>query len=72
MKNIDKLKHLIQAELNLCQQDKTPTVCAMANDPEQYEKLESMIIDRIKQQGLSIGKAISNIEQEFNINLIND
>ena len=72
MENLDKLKNLIQAELDLCQRDKTPTVCAMASDPEQYPKLESMIIDRIKENGVSIGKAISNIEQEYNINLISD
>jgi hypothetical protein len=72
MKELDKLKTLIKAELNLCNRDKTPTVCDLASDPEQYGKIETMIIDRIKEEGISIGQAISEIERTYNINLIND
>ena len=72
MENIDKLKVLIQAELNLCNSDNTPTVCRMSSDPEQYPNLERMIIDRIKNNGFSIGQAITDIERQYNINMIED
>lgn len=72
MENIDKLKALIQAELNLCNSDKTPTVCAMSGDADLYAGLERMIIDRVKNHGLSIGEAITEIEREYNINMIED
>ena len=69
---INELKTLIKAELDLCNPAKTPTVCSMAANVEQYPKLENMIIDRIKIEAKTIGQAIVSIEREFNINMTND
>ena len=69
---LNELKTLIKAELDLCNQAKTPTICAMSENAEQYPKLEKMIIDRIKIEGKTIGAAIVSIEREFNINMTND
>jgi len=67
----NKLKALIKAELDLCNNEKTPEVCGMAKSPEQYPKLEKMIIDRIR-LGNTIGASIVLIEREYNINMNND
>jgi len=72
MKELEKLKILIKAELDLCNKDKTPTVCSLSSDSDEYPKLEQMIIDRISIEGLSISQAIVEIERTYNPNLIQD
>lgn len=69
MENLDRLKELIKAELELCESISTPIVCEM-NNPENYEELERFIINKVAHQGLTIGQAILEIEREYNINLI--
>lgn len=71
IQKLDQLKSLIKAELDLCDHSKTPLVCGMSENPEQYPNLEQMIIDRIK-LGNSIGASIVMIEREYNINMSND
>lgn len=69
MVKLERLKQLIQAELELCDSLSTPMVCRM-NNPENYQQLESLIIDKVSKQGFTIGQAILEIEREYNINMI--
>ncbi len=69
MENLERLKELIKAELELCDAISTPTVCEM-NTIENYAELERLIINKVAHQGLSIGQAIVELEKEYNINLI--
>ncbi len=69
IEKLNKLKSLIKAEIDLCSLDKTPVVCHMSEQPEDFANLENMIVDLVK-QGSTIGGAIMEIERNYNINLL--
>jgi len=69
---LNKLKKLIKAELDLCDYKKTPTICKIADDPDQYPGLENKIVKHIINTGSTIGQALVTIEKELNINMTID
>lgn len=71
-KKLNELKALIRNHLNECDNVNLPTICEMKSTKEGYEKLEQNVINRIGEQGLTLGQALIQIEKEYNINTLND
>ena len=69
---LEKLRILAKAELDLCDSDKTPYVCAINQDESKVSSLIDDIIKLISKHGLTVGQSIVRIERDFNPNLIND
>lgn len=69
---VTKLKDMINLVLEDCDKYAYPHVCNMASDPRTKPELESMIIDMVKESGVSVGKSIDQIERAYNPNKIED
>ena len=69
---IAKLRNLAKAELDLCDKNKTPYVCAINNDDSQSGKQIDTIIEMIEKYGLTIGQCIVRLERDYNPNLMDD
>lgn len=67
-----KLRNLAKAELDLCDKNKTPYVCALNNDSETVGDLLNTIVKMVQRYGLTIGQCIVRLERDYNPNLIND
>jgi len=67
---MDQLRALIKTELDLCDATSTPYVCALK--AKNYEKVESMIIDKVAKEGHSVNTAITALEREYNPDYDND
>lgn len=65
----EKIKELRTAaisELEFCNIEDTPYICAAISDPRNKEKILDQIIDTVARRGLSISGSIYEIEQELN------
>ncbi len=60
-----KMQKLIKIELEKCNAKLWPNVCEMKTTTKGYEQLEKMIIEYAANEGMPIGSAIAQIEQEF-------
>lgn len=69
---IAKLRTFIKAEINLCDAEKTPYICKISSDTQEYPALEQRIVDLIIDQGYTIGTAIVALERILNPNLNDD
>ncbi len=72
-KKIDRIRELIGIELDLCNSQETPYVCAEASDPVRRAKLTELILNIcLKSEGeMSVEEAIDHYERTFNPNMIN-
>lgn len=62
---INRLKKLIELEMNECNTDAWPKVCQMQSTPEGYQKIERYIISIVKKESLPIATCIALLEQEL-------
>ena len=72
MANIDRLKELIEIELEECDKYLMPHVCSMGGDPETRQELTDLIIKQVKGSGVTVGQAMQRIERAYNPNIIED
>lgn len=63
------LRNQIKIQLQLCDDEETPTVCAMKETTEGYDEIERLIIQKVLYgEDSSISNAIVEIENEYNPN----
>lgn len=67
--HIEQLRTLINEELKDCNHVLWPNVCGMQSTEKGLAKLQEMIIRMIAEEGMGIGSAIAQIEQELAHNL---
>jgi hypothetical protein len=75
MATIDKmarLKELIAIELDSYNKTDWPYVCHMAASAETRKQVEEMIIEQVRQSGVSVGGALERIERAYNPNKMED
>lgn len=74
MKNekMERLLELIEIELDGCKKEDWPYICHMAENPETRSQVKDLIVEQVKQSGISVGAAITRIEKAFNPNTIED
>ena len=65
---LEQFNTQINAMLDNCSTQFTPTVCNLISTSEGREKVFELIQKIVIQQKLTIGEAIVSIEQEFNPN----
>lgn len=70
--HLERLKELIDIQLENCDQYDYPHVCNMASNPKTRPGLEDMILTLIKGSGVSVGDAILRIERAYNPNMMED
>jgi len=63
--NIQHLKRLIRIELEACNSDHWPEVCRLQSTPEGYDRIEEQIIQLAILEGMPVGPAIAQLEQDF-------
>jgi hypothetical protein len=62
---IDTLKEQIDEELKDCNGVLWPHVCQMQSTKEGHTKIQDMIVRMIANEGIGIGSAIAQVEQEL-------
>lgn len=65
---LEKFNERINAMLDSCSSQFTPTICNFISTEEGREKVFELIQKKVIQEKISIGQAIVSIEQEFNPN----
>lgn len=68
---LQELKNVINLMLDDCDNIDYPHVCNMASDPETRKYLENSIITMAK-QGISVRRAMNQIERAHNSNMMDD
>ncbi len=68
----ERLKELIDLQLENCDKFDYPHVYNMASNPNTRPGLEDMILTQIKGSGVSVGDAILRIERAYNPNMMED
>ena len=63
-----ELKKQIASELEYCNPNDTPWLCAQISDKEGYDKIEQLIIELVCGEAMSISSSIVQIEQLYNPN----
>jgi hypothetical protein len=69
---LKRLYELIDIELDSCDKEDWPYICHMSADPATRIQIRDMIVEQIKQSGISVGTAIVRIEKAYNPNKIED
>jgi hypothetical protein len=65
---LEKFNTQINAMLDSCSTEFTPTVCGLISTREGRQTIFELIQRKVIQQKLTIGQAINSIETEFNPN----
>ena len=65
---LEKFNTQIDAMLDNCSTEYTPTLCSLISTTEGREKVFELIQKKVIQEKITIGQAIVSIEQEFNPN----
>ncbi len=72
----DNIDHLLEqlitaakAELEFCNEEHTPNICAMINTPAGLDKIVQLICEYVGNYSMSISDAIVAIERERSSNL---
>ena len=64
----EELKAAINKELDLCKPEYTPIICDMLKDEQARELLIIEVSKRMIARNMEIGRAIADIDDEFNPN----
>ena len=67
-KLLEVFNQQINAILDECEGNQTPTVCGLISTKEGKEKIVKLIQKMVIKQKMSIGEAINALEMEYNIN----
>jgi hypothetical protein len=67
---VEKLRELIVAEIELCDQSNTPYICSNASDLDVKAQMVETILQTVLSRKMQIGQAILEYEQEFNPNML--
>jgi hypothetical protein len=65
---LDKLHTKINEMLDSCNPSTTPTICSLISTPKGRKKVVILIEKNVFQLNMTIGEAINNIDDEFDIN----
>ncbi len=63
--NLEHLRRLIRMELSGCNTDLWPEVCKLQSTEAGYQRIEDEVIRLALNEGMPVGAAIAQIEQEF-------
>lgn len=63
--NLEHLRRLIRLELSRCDNKLWPEICKLQSTKAGYQRIESEVIRLALDEGMPVGSAIAQMEQEF-------